>query len=190
MTYRQARPNPYAVVRREDVVVHLSGIAGFDPATSVSSVVVTVPDVAGWHSAFAAGLRQHYGRVPVAGVPRLLRIRRKQGTASGFSLVDTGGCWLRFYGSGSREDEPGPRAVGLARVLEVAARQGDARGDDAAALAVLERGLERYPTAPAEDRAEALRYRAELLVRLGRDHGSGAVVDSVRNPGAESGPFP
>ena len=177
------------MVRREDVVVHLSGIAGFDPATSVSSVVVTVPDVEGWYSAFAAGLRQHYGRVPVSGVPRLLRIRRKQGTASGFSLVDTGGCWLRFYRTGATEDDPGRRTVGLARVLEVAARQGDARGDDAAALAVLDRGLERHPAASAEDRAEALRYRAELLVRLGRDDEVAAVLDAARNPGAASDPF-
>ena len=30
-TYRQVRPNPYAVVAREDLQIHLFGIAGFDP---------------------------------------------------------------------------------------------------------------------------------------------------------------
>ena len=33
-TYRQVRPNPYAVVAYEDLTIHLAGIDGFDPATS------------------------------------------------------------------------------------------------------------------------------------------------------------
>ena len=43
-TYRQLRPNPYAVVGFEDIIVHLSGIQGFDPTTSLGSVAVVVPD--------------------------------------------------------------------------------------------------------------------------------------------------
>lgn len=174
-TYRQSRPNPYAVVAREDIVIHLAGIEGFDPASSVSSVIVLVPDAEALHASFAEGLRARYGRVPAAGVPRLLRPRRKQGTATGFSVVDPGGSWLRFYRLGATEDEI--PAEGLARVVEVAARQGDARGDDDAALAVLDRGLARHPEAPALDRARALLYRAELLVRLGRGSEAVAAVD-------------
>src|SRR5688572_28955758 len=43
-TYRQVRPNPYAVVAREDMHVHLFGIDGFDPAQSYGSVGIQVPD--------------------------------------------------------------------------------------------------------------------------------------------------
>ena len=133
-TYRQRRPYPTAVVRLEDIHIHLAGIDGFDPAGSYASVIVVVPDAEALHRQFADGLRAHLGRVPVAGVPRLLRPRRKQGTTTGFSVVDVGGNWLRFY----READVGaeePAASGLARTVEVAARQGDARGDDAQALA-------------------------------------------------------
>jgi hypothetical protein len=42
--YRQLRPNPYAVVEFEDIAVHLSAVDGYDPATSLGSVIVVVPD--------------------------------------------------------------------------------------------------------------------------------------------------
>lgn len=175
--YRQVRPNPYAVVALEDITIHLAGIDGFDPAGSVCSVIIVVPDAEALHAAFADGLRQRYGRLPSAGVPRVLRPRRKQGTARGFSLVDVGGNWLRIYPAGDVEDDtPAERGGGLARVIEVAARQGDARGDDAQALAVLDRGLSRYPDAPAVERVRALAYRVELLVRIGRHDDAAATL--------------
>ena len=156
-TYRQIRPNPYGVVAREDITIHLCGIAGFDPATSVSSVIITVPDIEALHADFVEGLRNHFGRLPSSGVPRILRPRRKQSTATGFSVVDVGGNWLRFYRAGT-STEPRPaqesRESGLAAVLSAAARQGDARGNDQQALAVLDRGLARHPEAPRRSACE------------------------------------
>lgn len=66
------------------------------------------------------------------------------------------------------------------RVLEVAARQGDAHGDDAWALEVLDRGLARHPDAGAQEQARALLYRIELLVRLGRRPEAEAELGRVR----------
>ena len=43
-TYRQVRPNPSAVVAREDIQIHLFGMAGFNPADSYGSVIIVVPD--------------------------------------------------------------------------------------------------------------------------------------------------
>jgi hypothetical protein len=51
----------------------------------------------------------------------------------------------------------------------VAARLGDAHGDEAQALKTLENGLTRFPEAPAVERAKAYLYRAELAVRT-KDH--------------------
>ncbi len=52
-TYRQVRPNPYAVVARGDIHIHLFGIDGFDPADSsggslaaVSAIVLSETDAA------------------------------------------------------------------------------------------------------------------------------------------------
>ena len=179
-TYHQVRPNPYAVVERDELAVHLAGIEGFDPANSYASVIIVVPDPDALYASFAAGLRAAYGRLPVSGIPRLIRPRKRWGTVYGFSVVDVGGNWLRISRIGDTEEDVEEAEPGLARVLDVAARLADSHGDDAAALAVLERGLSREPNAPAIDRTRALVYRAELEVRLNRLDDARTTLDSIR----------
>jgi hypothetical protein len=160
------RPNPYAVVALEEIQIHLFGMEGFDPAQSYGSVIIAVPDPDRLYQDFAAGLRKTYGKLPVAGIPRILRPRKKYGTVRGFSVVDPGGNWLRIYKLGDTEqDDSAEKAEGLAQILYVAARLGDAHGDEALALKTLESGLTRFPEAPAIERAKAYLYRADLAVR-------------------------
>jgi len=170
-TYRQVRPNPYAVVALEEIQIHLFGMDGFDPAESYGSVIVAVPDPDGLYHDFAAGLRKKFGKLPVAGIPRITRPRKKYGTVRGFSVVDPGGNWLRIYKLGeSEEKDSAEKAEGLAQVIYVATRLGDAHGDEALALKTLENGLSRFgEAASAMDLARAYLYRAELAVRT-RDH--------------------
>lgn len=169
-TYRQLRPNPSAVVAREDIQIHLFGIDNFNPADSYGSVIVVVPDPDALYQAFADGLRAAYGKLPVAGIPRLLRPRKKYGTVRGFSVVDVGGNWLRIYKSGDTEEqEAEEKATGLAQIVLTAARLGDAHGDEALALKTLENGIARFTDAPAIDQVRAFLYRAELALRL-KDH--------------------
>ncbi|WP_210506111.1 hypothetical protein [Naasia sp. SYSU D00057] len=169
VSFEQRRPYACAVVELDDIAIHLFVIDGFDPADSYGSAIITVADPGKRHEAFKAGLRERFGRVPVKGIPRLLPPRRKAGTATGFSVVDVGGNWLRFYRAGATEEEPTERRSGLLRVIDVAARQGDSRGDEAQAIAVLDAGIGRYPDAPPTERFEALLYRAELKARTGAD---------------------
>jgi len=169
-TYRQVRPNPYAVVALEDIQIHLFGIEGFNPAESYGSVIVAVPDPDSLYHDFAAGLRKTHGKLPVAGIPRILRPRKKYGTVRGFSVVDPGGNWLRIYKLGeSEQEDSAEKAEGLAQIIYVAARLGDAHGDEALALKTLESGLNRFADAAAIDLARAYLYRAELAVRT-KDH--------------------
>ena len=168
-TYRQVHPNPHAVVERDDMGIHLAGINGFDPEQSYASVIIVVPDPDALYASFAAGLRAKYGKLPVAGIPRMVRPRKRWGTVYGFSVVDAGGNWLRFSKLGETEDDVVEAEPGLARQLDVAARLADSHGDDSAALATLGRAIDRFPDAPAVDRARALLYRADLAVRLGRE---------------------
>jgi catechol 2,3-dioxygenase-like lactoylglutathione lyase family enzyme len=166
-TYRQLRPNPAAVVQREDWHIHLFGMPDFDPAASYGSVIVVVPDPDALYRDFAAGLRAAYKKLPVAGIPRILRPRKKFGTVYGFSVVDVGGNWLRISKIGDTEpQEEGDEATGLAGFVNVAARLGDARGDEALALKTIENGLKKFPDAPAVQRARAYLYHAELAIRL------------------------
>jgi catechol 2,3-dioxygenase-like lactoylglutathione lyase family enzyme len=168
-TFRQLRPYPAAVVQRDAMAVHLAGIDGFDPEQSYASVIIVVPDPDALHRSFADGLRRAMGRVPVAGIPRMVRPRKKWGTVYGFSVVDVGGNWLRFSRIGDREPAADEATGGLVGIVEVAARLADSKGDDAQALATLERGIARHADAPAADRARALLYLAELAVRVGDD---------------------
>ncbi|SDD67918.1 VOC family protein [Auraticoccus monumenti] len=169
VSFQRRRPNPCAVVELDDIAIHLFAMAGFDPGSSYGSAIITVAEPGARHEAFRAGLRERYGKVPVKGIPRLLPPRRKAGTATGFSVVDVGGNWLRFYRDGSSDDDTAGRRSGLGRAIDVAARQGDARGDDAQAIAVLDAGLLRHPDAPRIEVFEALLYRADLRVRTGVD---------------------
>ena len=134
-TYRQVRPNPYAVVALEDMAIHLFGIEGFDPAESYGSAIVVVPDPDSLYRDFAAGLRKTHGKLPVTGIPRITRPRKKYGTVRGFSVVDPGGNWLRISRLGESEaEDSAEKAEGLAQIVYVAARLGDAHGDEALAL--------------------------------------------------------
>jgi catechol 2,3-dioxygenase-like lactoylglutathione lyase family enzyme len=162
-TYRQIRPNPYAVVALEDIHIHLFGIEGFNAAESYGTVIIAVPDAEQLYRAFAARLRETFGKLPIAGIPRILRPRKKFGTVHGFSVIDPGGNWLRISKLGDTESKE--KAEGLAGIINVAARLGDAHGDEEIALKTLENGLIRFADAAAIDRARAYLYRAELAVR-------------------------
>ena len=166
-TYRQVRPNPYAVVALEDIQIHLCGIEGFNPADSYASVIIAVPDPDGLYQTFAARLRSKYGKLPVAGIPRILRPRKRYGTVRGFTVIDPGGNWLRVYKLGdSQPDATQEKTEGLAQSVLVAARLADAHGNDALALKTLDNGLARFPQAALIERVKAYLYRAELAVRL------------------------
>lgn len=167
-SYRQSRPNPYAVMERGDIAIHLFGMPEFDPADSYGSAIIQVADPHQLYRELAAGLRQAYGKLPTVGIPRILRPRKKQGSATvhGFTMVDPGGNWLRVAGMPSAEtsEAQGSR---LSRAVEAAARQGDSHGDETAAIRVLVNALARHPDAPAHERVSALLYLAELRLRTG-----------------------
>jgi len=165
-TYRQLRPNPYAVVVLEDIQIHLFGMEGFNPSDSYGSVIIAVPDPDDLYHTFAARLRNAYGKLPLTGIPRILRPRKRYGTVRGFTVIDPGGNWLRVSKLGDTEEQTAEGKIkGLAQVLVVAVRLGDAHGDEAQALKTLETGLARFPGAPAIEQARAQLYRAELALR-------------------------
>ncbi len=166
-TYRQVRPNPYGVVALEDIQIHLCGIEGFNPADSYASVIIAVPDPDDLHQTFAARLRGKYGKLPVTGIPRILRPRKRYGTVRGFTVIDPGGNWLRVYKLGdSEQDATQEKIEGLAQIVLVAARLADAHGNEALALKTLDNGLARFPEAALIERVKAYLYRTELAVRL------------------------
>lgn len=97
VTHRQTRPNPYLALRRGGIDLHYFTLDGFRPEDSYSSCLVVVDDTEPLYEAWAAGLREMYGKLPLSGFPRITRPRRRANAdgLSGFSLVDPAGNWLR-----------------------------------------------------------------------------------------------
>jgi hypothetical protein len=187
-TYRQTRPNPYVCVRREDLELHFFGIEGFDPEQSYGSCLVYVPDTGALHQAFAEGMRAAHGKLLVSGIPRMTspRKRKNTGKRAGFSVVDPGGNWIRFFPVAEDDEEEAADAAHptgkLTKALENAIVLGDSKGDDRQAARILDATLtrERAAAHPVE-LVEALVYRAELALRLDDPSRARTLLTQVRD---------
>lgn len=172
VTYQQSKPNNYAVVALGSFELHFFTMPKYVPADSYSTCYARVSDVAALYQAFTAGLRAKLGRVPTAGIPRVIPLKVKTGRRE-FILVDPGGNWIRIgqpladptAGDAALPADASPlgRALGAARLLS------ENKGDDAAAAQRLDAALVKAATegAPAADRFRALVFRAGLAVTLG-----------------------
>ncbi|GAB2858545.1 VOC family protein [Lentzea nigeriaca] len=161
VTYRQTRPNPYVAVRREDINLHFFGMNDFDPEQSYGTCLVIVADTGPLYEAFAAGMRAVHGKVLVSGIPRMTRPRVRNDRYTGFSVVDPGGNWIRINKAAT---EPEAQSK-LAKAMENAARQADARGDERQALKILEGALKKAVGDEPEFQA-AQEFRDELVERI------------------------
>lgn len=176
-TYRQTRPNPYVAVRREGIELHFFGMDGFEPENSYGSCIVSVPDTGALYRAFADGFRAARGKLPVAGIPRMTRPRKRKNAdgASGFSVIDPGGNWIRFFAQAEPRQEPASK---LGRVLENAIVLGESKGDARQAARILDASLAKAESSVV-DRVNALVYRAELAVVLGEAERAGELLARV-----------
>jgi hypothetical protein len=161
VTYRQMKPNPYVAMKREDINLHFYGMPGHVPEQSHSTCVVIVPDTSEMYEAFAAGMRAVHGKVLVAGIPRMTRPRLRNDRYTGFVVVDPGGNWVRF----SRATQEAEATTKLAKAMENAARQADARGDERQALKILEGAL-KHADGSEPELLEAQAFRDELMERI------------------------
>ncbi|MFK0009527.1 hypothetical protein ACIQTZ_20995 [Paenarthrobacter sp. NPDC090520] len=182
-TYWQTKPYPCVGLRREDLQLQFFGLDGFDPETSYGSCVVLVEDTMALYAAFAASMRRTHGKVLVSGIPRMTRPRKRKntGNASGFSVVDPGGNWIRFFhNTEAADDSVNEPSSQLAKATQNAVVLGDSKGDTRQAARILDSTLTRHrATAPVTDLVEALVYRAELALRLGDSPQAGALLEEV-----------
>ncbi|GAB3932907.1 hypothetical protein GCM10029976_039520 [Kribbella albertanoniae] len=182
-TYYQQRPNPYVMLQREDLQLGFFGMPGFDPANSYGTCVVIVADTGEIYRAFADGMRAAYGKVLVAGVPRMTRPRKRKNVenVSGFSVIDPGGNWIRFYAAKPTEEPADAVQSRLGKSLKSAVVMGDSRGSEEQAIRILDAALGRYrDTATVQDLVSVLAYRAELAVRIDDAVGAREYVAQIR----------
>ncbi|MGK8491299.1 VOC family protein [Nocardia asiatica] len=140
----------------------------FRPEDCYGSCVVIVPDTQQLFEAFAAGMRAVHGKLLVSGIPRITRPRKRKNADnhSGFTVVDPGGNWIRFFRSSGTGGTDAPAVGKLAKALENAVVLSDSKGDNQQAVKILDATLAReQDRAPAVELVEALAYRAELAIR-------------------------
>ncbi|NUS45186.1 MAG: glyoxalase [Mycobacteriaceae bacterium] len=163
----QTRPYVYLAFRRRGADVHFTGRPAGIPAEAGVTCQILVDDVASDHAAFAAGFREHVGKAPNKGLPRITRFRPGQ---TRFTVVDPDGNTVLVI----QRDEPeeldygGSKALtGLAKVIDNARILRDYKNDDKLAVRALEVGLGRYGgEAPPPDKAKAYAYLVDLTTAL------------------------
>ncbi len=169
VTYRQKAPNAYAVVRYEDdYELHFFGLKGLKPDENFSTCLVMVPEVEELHATFLERLRNHLGRMPSKGFPRISRMKPKQ---TRFTLTDVSGNSIIFIKHG-KEDETVSEAykqagqTPLQKSLNIAIRLRDFHNDDTSAAKVLDSALARKMQGTPVELAKALIARIELAIAL------------------------
>ncbi|MFH8619884.1 bleomycin resistance protein [Streptomyces sp. NPDC017979] len=143
-TFRQDKPYAYAVVERGDVELQFYGLKEYDPASSYSGCYVLTDDVDALHTAFRAGLKAAYGRIPSRGLPRIGPLKDMSYGVRQFLVTDPTGNSLRI-GQQISEDQhhsPTPKER-YARALHQAELYADSKEDLPGAARIIDRALER-----------------------------------------------
>ncbi|MDA1358944.1 hypothetical protein O1R50_04885 [Glycomyces luteolus] len=189
-THHQTRPNPYIVMAREDWQLHFFGVDELDPETTYGTCLVFVPDTGVLWDEFAAGMREVHGKVLVAGIPRVTRPRKRANTGNraGFSLTDPSGNVIRIFPQQEDTAEPEAPQGKLGKTLERAIVFGEAKGDTAQAIKLLDSTLARSGAeASKPERLDALVYRAELALRMGDNEKAAALLKEVERAELDEG---
>ncbi|MGV9311313.1 bleomycin resistance protein [Streptomyces sp. NPDC003691] len=106
-TLRQHSPYPYAVVERGAIELQFFGMKEYDPAGSYSGCYVLTGDVDGLHTAFRAGLKAAYGRIPSRGLPRIGPVKDMSYGVRQFLMTDPTGNSVRIGQLTGAEDADG-----------------------------------------------------------------------------------
>lgn len=182
VTYRQERPNSYAVVQRGGIELQFFVLKALDPAQSYSTCYVLVSDVDTLYEAFTSGLRRAMGRLPSRGIPRINALKDMTYGVRQFVIVDPGGNYIRI--GQPIDPRPAPtvdEAGRLERALDAATTLADSKMDDATAARVLDAAFAAGEGAPNTVTVRARILRADIAYRLGdRDGASAWLAEALR----------
>jgi len=84
------RPNPYAVVGYRTLELHFYGTKKIMPNENPQMCYIQVDDLDRVYEEFTAGLKQHLGKIPRSGIPRISKLKHLVEDRR-FSMTDVGG---------------------------------------------------------------------------------------------------
>ncbi|MFH8294705.1 VOC family protein [Streptomyces sp. NPDC018059] len=181
VTFQQKSPNPYAVVEYGAIELHFFGMKRYDPTESYSGCCVITDDVDTLHTAFRAGLKATYGRIPSRGLPRIGPVKDMSYGTRQFLMSDPGGNCVRIAQktSENQHHRPAPKET-FARALHFATVFTHSHEDPAGAAKIIDRALaleDERPT-PLQE-AQLLLLRAEVAYRLDDDATARRTLDKA-----------
>ncbi|MFH8562340.1 VOC family protein [Streptomyces sp. NPDC017988] len=181
VTFQQKSPNPYAVVEYGAIELHFFGMKRYDPTESYSGCCVITDDVDTLHTAFRAGLKATYGRIPSRGLPRIGPVKDMSYGTRQFLMSDPGGNCVRIAQktSENQHHRPAPKET-FARALHFATVFTHSHEDPAGAAKIIDRALaleDERPT-PLQE-AQLLLLRAEVAYRLDDDTTAQHMLDKA-----------
>ncbi|AZM52350.1 glyoxalase/bleomycin resistance/extradiol dioxygenase family protein [Streptomyces sp. WAC 01529] len=170
-TFFQKSPYPYAVVERGAIELQFFGMKEYDPKESYSGCYVVTDDVERLHTAFRAGLKAAYGKIPSRGLPRIGPLKDMSYGMRQFLMTDPGGNGIRV-GQPISEDQthrPAPKGT-FARALHMADLFADSKEDLPGAAKIIDRVLGLTDEKPTpEQELRLLILRGDIAQRLGDD---------------------
>ncbi|MEU7577512.1 VOC family protein [Streptomyces sp. NPDC041068] len=177
-TFVQKSPYPYAVVELGVMELQFFGMKGYDPKESYSGCYVVTDDVEALHTAFRAGLKAAYGRIPSRGLPRIGPLKDMSYGMRQFLMTDPGGNSIRV-GQPIGEDQshrPAPKET-FARALHMADLFADSKEDLPGAARIIDRALGLTGERPTpEQELRLLVLRGDIAQRLGDDELAGRML--------------
>lgn len=181
VTFQQKSPNPYAVVEYGAIELHFFGMKRYDPTESYSGCCVITDDVDTLHTAFRAGLKATYGRIPSRGLPRIGPVKDMSYGTRQFLMSDPGGNCVRIAQktSENQHHRPAPKET-FARALHFATVFTHSHEDPAGAAKIIDRALALEDERPAPlQEAQLLLLRADVAYRLDDDATARHMLDKA-----------
>ena len=138
------------------------------------------------YQAFVDGLRHHYGKLPIAGIPRITRPNNNNSAGyRRFNVIDPGGNWIRFgqkVETPKNEESISPKTTStrLSRAIQAADLLADSKGDYAAAAKTLDAALARDEPESTVHRVQALVARATVAITMGDQSLARSILTEIR----------
>ncbi|MER7665501.1 VOC family protein [Streptomyces sp. NPDC096193] len=178
-TFLQKSPYAYAVVERGPVELQFFGMKAYDPKESYSGCYILTDDVDTLHTAFRAGLKAAYGRIPLRGLPRIGPLKNMSYGVRQFLMTDPGGNSIRI-GQKTDEDQshrPAPKET-FARALHMADLFADSKEDLPGAAKIIDRvlGLDDERPTPVQ-LLRLLVLRGDIALRLGDEEAARSLLE-------------
>lgn len=165
--HEQHAPYAYGSVRFEQIQIDFYGSqATSSTAESGHMCLILSSEIQRLYDTFTGGLKQHLGRRPRSGIPRIGTINTVSKNLR-FNLLDPNGNRLIVIATDAHDKPKPKRHTPLSKAISAARLDAYSRDEPAIAAAHLDQALTQLDAEPAATRFRAFVLRADIAAALG-----------------------